>query len=219
MSQAGAMSRARGRSGSDTKSLILGAAATLVEQKGLVTSLEEIAAASGISKAGVLYHFKSKHSLWTALGQELLDSLGAQLEAAIDPADRSPGGFARAYIASALPNDDGVVLGSRELSLLDSLMQEPTLRDFVAEGQWDLTRRLYDDGLPLSVVTLIVAAVDGAALAHETPGLGEDQIAALRTQLLELTRRPHLWEALEGRRSRLSGRQGSARVNGGEEES
>lgn len=211
------MSRTRGRSGADTKALILGAAATLVEQKGVVTSLEEIAAASGVSKAGVIYHFKTKHNLWMSLARELLDSLGSQLEAAIDPDDSSPGRYARAYIASTLPNEAGVVLGSRELPILESLMKEPTLRDSVAEGQWELTRRLYEDGLPVSVVTLIVAAVDGAAFNHEVSGLRDDQIAALRSQLLELTRRPHVWEPLEGRHSQCSGRRDSALGNGGKE--
>ncbi|GAA3509111.1 TetR/AcrR family transcriptional regulator [Dietzia aurantiaca] len=192
------MGRTSGRSAEDTKTAIRDAAAALLEQKGVSVSFEEIAAASGVSKAGVIYHFNTKRDLWIALARTVLESFCDQIDAAIDPHDTAPGRFVRAYIAALLAGRDGEILGHRETTILETLMQEPSLSDSIAEELRGLTRRLYEDGVPEPVVTLVVAATDGATLGHEFSGLRVDQVRVLKEQLTELTRRSQVWALLDG---------------------
>ncbi len=48
-------------------------------------SMREIAAACGLSKPGLYYHFKDKEDLFVALLRQNLDGLNANIEACLDP--------------------------------------------------------------------------------------------------------------------------------------
>jgi AcrR family transcriptional regulator len=58
------------------RSLILDAAARIVEQSGAAhLTIDAVAAAAGVSKGGVLYHFGSKQALLEGMLQQLLEQV------------------------------------------------------------------------------------------------------------------------------------------------
>jgi AcrR family transcriptional regulator len=170
------MPRKAGRGPEETRRALLDAAGTVIRTRGIAASLDEIAKAAGVSKGGLLYHFPAKDALVRTLAQDLLDSFRAEVEAALDPADTAPGRLTRAYVRASL----------------DTSYDEVAIRENIAElaradaERWD--RDLRADGLPGPVVTLVIAAADGASTAPLW-GAGIDVTAAreLEQQLLDLT--------------------------------
>lgn len=70
----------------ERRALILAAAVRLFAERGYhAASMDEIAAASGISKAVVYDHFDSKHELYTVLLDTIRADIDAIIEAAIAP--------------------------------------------------------------------------------------------------------------------------------------
>ncbi|WP_174185951.1 TetR/AcrR family transcriptional regulator [Nocardia barduliensis] len=72
----------------DTRDRILDALETLLLEKGMSqVTLENVAATAGVSKGGLLYHFKSKDALLAGLVRRLADRAGKQLDAAVAKGD------------------------------------------------------------------------------------------------------------------------------------
>ncbi|QLY31093.1 TetR/AcrR family transcriptional regulator [Nocardia huaxiensis] len=68
-----------------TRDRILDALETLLLDKGLSqVTLENVAATAGVSKGGLLYHFKSKDALLAGLVRRLGNRADQQLETAVD---------------------------------------------------------------------------------------------------------------------------------------
>ncbi|WP_330233813.1 TetR/AcrR family transcriptional regulator [Nocardia sp. NBC_00508] len=68
----------------DTRDRILDALETLLLEKGMShVTLENVAATAGVSKGGLLYHFKSKDALLAGLVRRLAERAATQLDAAV----------------------------------------------------------------------------------------------------------------------------------------
>lgn len=79
------MSRVTTRDPAGTRDRILDALETLLLDKGLSqVTLENVAATAGVSKGGLLYHFKSKDALLAGLVRRLGNRADQQLETAVD---------------------------------------------------------------------------------------------------------------------------------------
>ncbi|GAA3281541.1 MULTISPECIES: TetR/AcrR family transcriptional regulator [Dactylosporangium] len=190
------MGRTAGRTPDDTRRALLDAAADAVRARGIHASLDEIARFAGVSKGGLIYHFASKDDLILELARDQLAAFQASIDAALDPADTSPGRLTRAYIRAALTpaGDDAAVRQS--IALITQLMTLPAVAELARADAERLDAALAADGLPPDVLALVVAAADGMSCA---PLWG----AATRTpahrrlteRLLHLTRHPELWES------------------------
>jgi AcrR family transcriptional regulator len=83
--------------GEQTRVALLDAAAAIVGSDGVgALTLERVAAKAGVSKGGLLYHFKSKQALIGALLVHTLDGADGRLAELAGPP--GPGSFARAYL-------------------------------------------------------------------------------------------------------------------------
>src|SRR6476620_7880035 len=95
-----------------TRQQILHAAFALIRREGVARlTIEAVAQEAGLSKGGVLYHFRSKESFIQAMVASLVERFDADIAAARpeEPnGERSaPGNWLRAYIrASAGPAED-----------------------------------------------------------------------------------------------------------------
>jgi AcrR family transcriptional regulator len=184
------MPRKAGRSPEETHRALLDAAATVIRTRGVSASLDDIARAAGVSKGGLLYHFPAKDALVRTLAQDLLDAFRAEVQAALDPADAAPGRLTRAYVRASLDTSQDEVAIRETITLIAQLISIPEIAELARADarRWD--RELHDDGLPGDVVTLVVAAADGASTAPLW-GAVIDVAAArkLEQQLLALTLR------------------------------
>ncbi|RSD20770.1 TetR family transcriptional regulator [Amycolatopsis eburnea] len=183
------MPRKAGRGPGETRRALLDAAATALRTRGISASLDDIAREAGVSKGGLLYHFPAKDALVRTLAQDILDTFRAEVHAALDPADTAPGRLTRAYVRASLDTSQDEVAVRENIALIAQLISIPEIGAMARADaeRWD--RELHDDGLPEDVVTLVVAAADGASTAPLW-GVGIDVAAArkLERQLLELTR-------------------------------
>ena len=183
------MPRKAGRIPEETRRALLDAAAAVIRTRGVSASLDDIARAAGVSKGGLLYHFPAKDVLVRTLAQDLLDEFRTEVQAALDPADTAPGRLTRAYVRASLDTSYDEVAIRETIALIAQLISIPEIAELARADAERWERELRDDGLPGDVVTLVVAAADGASTAPLW-GVGIDVAAArkLEQQLLALTR-------------------------------
>jgi len=110
----------------DRAASILRGAATAFARAGFAaTSMEDVAAASGITKLIVYRHFESKEELYRAVLRQVSDRLAEEFAGALE--SERPGGVgARAMLATARADPDGFVLLWRHAA------REPQFADYAA---------------------------------------------------------------------------------------
>ncbi|WP_428964977.1 TetR/AcrR family transcriptional regulator [Micromonospora fluostatini] len=195
------MARKAGRPPEQTRRLLLDAAATVIRDRGITATLDDIARAAGVSKGGLLYHFASKDDLVLALAADLLDGFRREVEAALSPDDEAPGRLARAYVRACLdPNVDERTLRD-SITLTAHLLTSPEVETLSRDDARRWQDELRADGLPDDVLTLVVAAADGASAAPLWGGGAyPGDLGLLRDQLVALTHDPGRWQVLGGSR-------------------
>jgi AcrR family transcriptional regulator len=143
----------RGRRG-DTRALLLDAAIAVIRRDGAqAVTLEAVAAEAGVSKGGLLYHFKTK--------RELLDALVARWLEEFDADIRARGGFMPGYVRAS---DLGDEQRGPELGLLAALIAEPETLAAVRERYARWQAEVVATGDPVES-TLVRLAADGLWLA------------------------------------------------------
>ncbi|MBF6354971.1 TetR/AcrR family transcriptional regulator [Nocardia higoensis] len=101
---------------SSTRDRILDALEAVLLDKGMSrVTLENVAAAAGVSKGGLLYHFKSKEALLTGL----VGRLGARVEQQLAETRAKGGGVAEWYLQTPDPQDTSEAV---ELELYRSML-------------------------------------------------------------------------------------------------
>lgn len=184
------MGRTAGRSAGDTRGMVLDAARDLFLRRGMAATLDAIAQHAGVSKGGLIYHFPSKDHLITALVESLLDAFRRAVHEHLDPDDDRPGRLARAYVRACLHvQDPGAV--REDTILIAQLITNPAVIDIARSDARRWRDDLTADGLPGRVVSLVMAAADGASMAVLWGGeASEAEKEELARQLIDLTLDP-----------------------------
>jgi AcrR family transcriptional regulator len=168
----------RGR-GSDSRDKLLDAAARLLLRDPSKLTLDAVAAEAGVSKGGLLYHFKSKSELLDAV----VDRWEASCETEVEDAnDGEPGGWIRAY--ADMMAKDGQDPHAREVDsgIIAVLALHPERLDQVRERYAGWQARVADDGIDPVDGTLVRLAAEGLWFC-ELLGLGAPE-GELREQVL-----------------------------------
>lgn len=170
---------------------LLSVAARIASERGIgAVTLDAVAAASDVSKGGLLHHFPTKASLLEAM----LDGLLEGLDAAIDQQMRSDpiphGRFTRGYLRAVLALRERPEESGDWAQVTLALLTEPHLRqrwrDWVEKQSEDFV------GTDSSVETQIVRfATDGLWLAdllgsHESLSVSQQPLV---DRLVSLTRK------------------------------
>lgn len=173
-----------------TRRVVLDAAARLVAERGAGISLDLVAQSAGVSKGGLLHHFRSREALFVGLVEEWLSEFDAAVERHVDPDDHGPGRLSRAYIRANF--DTGIAdlddtLG-RNPAIVSVLMSMPAALRLADESDRRWRAALSEDGLHTDRITLITHALDGMVYAQLFHGRGDRSRDGLRDVLLDLTR-------------------------------
>ncbi|TWF56679.1 TetR/AcrR family transcriptional regulator [Neorhizobium alkalisoli] len=167
--------------------LILDSAVDLARQEGLVgVTVEAVARAAGVTKGGLFHHFPSKQALIQGMFEDVLQKLDAEIDDILEKDDYRPGSFTRAYIETMLSGEE-FGLESPWSAIGVATISDPSLG--LAWSHWlaaRLERHVETDGAP--ILEVVRLAVDGAWLAHISHGKEGLDVAAIREQLLSLTR-------------------------------
>jgi AcrR family transcriptional regulator len=172
---------------------ILRAAERLILNHGVGSlTLEEVASSAGMSKGGLLYHFKTKDELV----QQLLVFAFSNFEASVERlalADNDPGRWVRAYVHATFEVDaatEAESLASAAL-IVAYFGKDSSVRKLYEEAQSRWSERARDDGLAPSIADVIRMATDGLWLAE---ALGVSRFdrgrkRAFVNELIQLTRK------------------------------
>jgi AcrR family transcriptional regulator len=154
----------------DTRGRLLDAAGVVIRRDGAqALTLDAVAAQAGVSKGGLLYHFKSK--------RELLDGLvGRWLDEFQDDIDAAGDSFLEGYVRAS----DGAK--AEESGLLAALIADPEVLAAVRERYATWQDRVVTEGGDPVEATVARLAADGLWLA-DLLGMAPPT-GALRKQVL-----------------------------------
>ncbi|WP_327142989.1 TetR/AcrR family transcriptional regulator [Nocardia sp. NBC_01327] len=138
-----------------TRNRILDALETLLLDKGMSqVTLESVAAAAGVSKGGLLYHFKSKDALLAGLVRRLGERADQQLRHAVDEGHS----VAEWYLQTPQPDNDADAL---DLALHRSILATMRTVDG-AHGPADDANSATADDAPAEETDRALAEMMGA---------------------------------------------------------
>jgi AcrR family transcriptional regulator len=165
-----------------TRSQLLASTAQLVLEHGLTElTLERAAAAAGVSKGGLLYHFPTKAALVTGLIDDVLERFGAAVDELAE-ADPGPASWAHAYIDATF--DAEVSRPELAAALLAGGDVDADVLGRCAHTMASWQRRLEQDGLDPATAAMVRYACDGWwALGSLGPATGPREVARLRARL------------------------------------
>jgi AcrR family transcriptional regulator len=129
---------------------LLDAAVAVIRRDGAqALTLDAVAAESGISKGGLLYHFATKRELVDGLVARWLDAFEADLERG----GWTAGAYVRACDAGAAPDRR-----SSEFGMLAALIAEPAVLEGIRARYEGWMDRLLDDADPAGAWVVRLAA-------------------------------------------------------------
>lgn len=178
------------RSGrTSSRDRILDAVAALVAEHGVPhLTIEAAAAAAAVTKAGLIYHFKTRDDLLTALVERMV----AELDVHSRPPAGSQGALSQqAHLVELVKFTFG--MSAEQKRLLSNLLVAASSHPHLLPPAQDLFERGYDSlagGPKAGLALLLAVALDGILLLEllQLHQFKPGQLAAMRRALLELTR-------------------------------
>lgn len=191
-------SQTPGKAEARREAILEAAGAVLVEWGVEKFTLDAVAEHAGISKGGLIYHFRSKDDLLLAMVEGLMARSDADIEAEIRRAgepEGTPGRFLRAYVRSCLGKDGSLSENESQMLaistvLLGAVTKQPRLLEAIRvfDGRWQ--ERTQNDGIDFYTATVLRAATDGMwmsmLLGFESGFESRAQRAAIRQTLLRM---------------------------------
>ena len=163
---------------------LLDAAIAVIRRDGAQKlTLDAVAAESGVSKGGVLYHFATKRALVDGLLGRWLDEFDGRLEAAGDD-------VLEAYIRCSDLSDEDPEVAATEFGMLAGMIDDPQVLAAVRAFQEKWMARMLEGGIDPADAWTVRLAADGlwyADLLGLAAPRGDDR-RALLARLLTLAR-------------------------------
>lgn len=144
-----------------TRDKIVDAAMSIVRDRGVTKlTLDEAAKVAGLSKGGVLYHFKSKDDLVRGMIERLLNQMDAEDLAHYQQEPEGPYRWLRASIRTAF-NPDGPACDSVGGALLAAITVNPELMTSIQAKYAEWVERSLSDSPNPQLAMLVSMALDG----------------------------------------------------------
>ena len=144
------------------------AAEHVVREDGAAhVTIDAVAERAGVSKGGLLYHFKSKEALLQAMIDRHMQSLAARHAAALASLPPGPGQELKAWALVSIGNEKNSADKRMGCSMLAAAANDPRLTEpFHQFQQWRLrtVKETVAAGLPFARTALIMLALDGLGL-------------------------------------------------------
>lgn len=153
----------------DSRSIILDAAETVVAREGVANlTFEAVAAEAGMSKGGVLYHFRSKEDMATAMIERSIAWFDGAVQGAAREEGGGPGSFTRAYVRTSAGDTPGADDRFNRIcaSITTVLLSFPERLQRVREQGQRTQRAIEADRLDPVLATIVRLAIDGLWLSE-----------------------------------------------------
>ena len=136
----------------------------MVARQGVANlTFDAVAAEAGMSKGGLLHHFRTKDRLIEALVTRAAENWRACWMGSYEKAPEGPGRMTRGLLKHCLSDAQSWTEQLRRSSsaVFAALAQNPSLIEPMRAVYSDLHRRIAEDGLPPGVGEAVVTAIDG----------------------------------------------------------
>ncbi|WP_083268229.1 TetR/AcrR family transcriptional regulator [Lentzea guizhouensis] len=145
-----------------TRREVLDAAARALVANGPNVSLDAVAKEAGVSKGGLLHHFRTKQALLAGLIDEWFEHYDAAVESLLEP-EGTPGRWTRAHIRATFAEEEDDLWAHP--SVVTALLGVPEVQQRIdtAADRW--RRQTDSDGLHPQRADLISRALDGVTLS------------------------------------------------------
>lgn len=176
----------------NTRDHIIDSALSVVRAQGVGSlTLEEAARIAGISKGGVLYHFKSKEALIQGMVAHLSDKCDRLQQQHYDGLPEGPNRWARALVATSF-DPEAPTTDPAGCALLAAVATNHSLLEPLEETISAGFRRLTEDCEDPSTALLVALAMDGLWLHRlvGSPVMDDVTRDAVRTRALALLEQP-----------------------------
>lgn len=171
-----------------TREHLINTALATVRTHGIAgLTLDAVAKEAGVSKGGLLHHFRSKDVLIETMLRRLMTQFQAHVQAYVDQEAPTPGRWLRAYVRATF--DDEPPPLELIAVLLSGVLENETLMALVRDDWQHWQDRLINDGVPAARAQVIRQAAD-AYWSERLIGVASTEHAAraeLMTELLKLT--------------------------------
>ena len=171
---------------------ILDAAEAVVRDAGAVhLTLDAAAERAGVSKGGLLYHFKTKEALLQAMIDRHMLSLGARHAAALASLPPGPGRELKAWVLVAISNEKTAADKRMSCSMLAAAANDPRLTEPFHQFQQRRLRTVQEAaaaGLPFARAAAVILALDGVGMLelHQLSPYDTTQRRAILEDILRL---------------------------------
>lgn len=178
----------------ETKEKLLYSAAKIIVDKGNAKlTLEEVAKEAGVSKGGLLHHFKSKEILIEEMFRFAISKMDDNFKKFYEDEPEGKGKFLKAYIKYSVDETfcDEEIFFSKQLwsVFLSSMLEKPSLVEVFKESYLHNQEMIEQDGIDPIKVTIIRLAIDGLMI-HEmfhNPFIENELKEKVIQKLLEMT--------------------------------
>jgi AcrR family transcriptional regulator len=141
----------------DTRKRLLDAAAAVVRRDGARSlTLDAVAAEAGVSKGGLLYHFKAKRELLDAMLEGWVEEFAAEIAAAEEGK-----GLAHGYVKASDMSGWAAADRATEFGLLAAMVDEPAALERVRERYVAWQAQLAGEAADPVEATVARLAADG----------------------------------------------------------
>lgn len=167
----------------DRKALILDSARRLTLERGVVPSLNETAAAAGVSKGGLTHHFQSRTALVRGLAVAALEEIDAAM---IDAA--AEGRAAETWLRLSVPTGTDIAL-FRALAIAHRAVETPgddvATASRAATSRWEaMIAEEIDDATQARVIRLVGDGLAANVIAGVEPAPTDGELDALLDALV-----------------------------------
>lgn len=175
-----------------SRAMILATAEEIVSKEGVASlTFDKIAAASGLSKGGILYHFGSKNDLVKAMIEQFVSRFETGLAGLAAEDDVETGRYSRAYLRATFgeASTTGESYDRLGASITAALSSFPDYLQIVRQQNIRCQAGVENDGLDPVLATIMRLAVEGMWLAEvfEVMKLDPDMKQAVIGRLMSWT--------------------------------
>jgi AcrR family transcriptional regulator len=166
----------------------------MAEQGAQALTLDAVAKAAGVSKGGLIHHFKTKEALIQGVINSATQALHEQIASAYEASpDRTPGSFTRVYIETTLRHAEAGFL----LPLFELVAREPAMAAALAEHNRWCHKRFESDGIDPVLAHVLASASDGLWLEiiFKVESSSSWRVRAMKEYLLNLSHMPDSQQA------------------------
>lgn len=141
---------------------------------------------AGVSKGGLMHHYKTKEALVEGIFTSTTQALHARIKAQYESQNRAPGSFTRAYIEATLRHAEEGYMAP----LLALAASDPDIMGVLTELNAWCHERLENDGIDPVLAHVAASAADGlwVEIIFHLERADSWRVRAIRAALLEMTR-------------------------------